>query len=90
MHKGFLVDSINFRLLILTINYVNADAVIPRKADTQTTNDIQLDPTESNASAIAVQGLKFASFAIPDMDPDIKQYSRVQELIVIIMLLGKS
>jgi hypothetical protein len=54
MHKGFLVDSIKIRLIILTINYVNAEAVIPRKADTYTTNDIQLDPTESNARAIAV------------------------------------
>ena len=34
MHKGFVVDSIQFRLMILTINYVNAEAVIPRKADT--------------------------------------------------------
>lgn len=69
---------------------MNAEAVIPRKADTYTTNDIQLDPTESKANAIAVYGLKSASFAIPDIDPDIKQYSNVHELIVIIILLGKS
>lgn len=34
MHKGFVVDSKQFRLIILTINCVNAEAVIPRKADT--------------------------------------------------------
>ncbi len=56
------------------MSYVNADAVIPKNADTYITTDIHLFPTFSNAWAIAVSGCNNSNLAIPLRDPAMQQY----------------
>jgi hypothetical protein len=56
MRRGFLVNSkrIYKYEVILTIKWVKAVADIPKKAEIKITIDIHIDPTLSNASAIAI------------------------------------
>jgi hypothetical protein len=55
------------------MSLVKTEPVIPTKADAYITTDIHSKPAFENASAIAVDGLRFCNFASPIKDTAMRQ-----------------